>query len=156
MIYKRQLKFYRKFRNSCRNNPEATISKIFQQAVDKNISFLRHYKELNSDFSDPEECYKHHISVNMNNIEEKIKASHSADSDSILGTYYRINPEIKSPFFYHKPMCMETDRIIITQYRTGSHILRIQTGRSNEEQRNFKQLIITILLPIFRKYKASI
>ena len=74
----------------------------------------------------------------MNNIEEKIKVSHSADGDSILGTYYRINPEIKSPDFYHKQMCMETDRIIITHYRTGLHSLRIQTGRLNEEQRNLR------------------
>ena len=48
----------------------------------------------------------------MNNIEEKIKASHSADGDGILGTYYRINPEKKSPDFYNDPMCTETDRII--------------------------------------------
>ena len=33
-------------------------------------------------------------------------------------------------------MCIETDRIIITQYRTGSHSLRIQTGRANQEERN--------------------
>ena len=107
--------FYRKFRNSCRNNPEATLSKIFQQTVDKNISFLRYYKQLDSDVNDPEECYKHYMSVNMNNIEE---ASYSADGDSILGTYYRINPEIKSSDFYYKPMYMGTDRIIINQYRT--------------------------------------
>ena len=44
----------------------------------------------------------------MKNIEEKIKASHSTDGDSILGPYYRIKQEIKSPDFYHKPMCMET------------------------------------------------
>ena len=44
------------------------------------------------------------MSINMKNIEEKIKASHSADSDSILGTYYRINPELTSPNFYHKPI----------------------------------------------------
>ena len=31
---------------------------------------------------------------------------------------------------------METDRIIITKYRTGSHDLRIQKGRTTEEQRN--------------------
>ena len=35
-------------------------------------------------------------------------------------------------------MSMGTDRIIITRYRTGSHSLRIQTGSSNDEQRNVR------------------
>ena len=63
---------------------------------------MRNYKKLDSVFSDHEECYKYYVSADKNKIEEKIKESHFADSDSILGTYYRINPELKSPDFYHK------------------------------------------------------
>ena len=68
-------------------------------------------------------------------IVEKITMKHSQDTNSILGTYYRINPSLKSPVFYNKPLCFESNRITITKFRTGSHHLRIQTGRMTEENR---------------------
>ena len=70
--------------------------------------------------------------VNSDNVITK----YTADIDSVHGTYYRINPELKSPDFYEKPLCLESDRKIISQYRMGSHELRIQRGRLNAENRN--------------------
>ena len=104
--------------------------------MDKNITFLRHYKQLDRKFKDPDECYKFYVEESRSSITEKIREKHSLDISSILGTYYRINPSLISPEFYHKPICSETNRIIITQYRTGSHHLRIQTGRADDENRN--------------------
>ena len=36
---------------------------------------------------------------------------------------------------YHQMLCTESDRNILTKYRTGSHSLRIHTGRKNNEDR---------------------
>ena len=132
-LYKRQLKFFLKFKDFSINNPNTSISKIFLHAMNKNITFLKHYKKLDANFSNPEKCLTYYLQEFDKAIEEKIRAKHSVDIDSILGIYYRINPLLKSPEFYHKPVCMESDRIILTQYRTGSHNLRIQTGRLNSE-----------------------
>ena len=136
MIYKRQLKFFRKYRDGCLRNNTATTSNIFFQGVAKNITFLRHYRKLDTNFVSPEGCYDHYAkeSIEMNSVNVINKSS--ADINSLLGTYYRINPELKSPDFYEKPLCLESDRKIISQYRMGSHELRIQRGRINGENRN--------------------
>ena len=52
------------------------------------------------------------------------------DNDSKLGTYYRINPELKS-FIPRPQVILEIERILITRYRTGSHSLAIELGRSS-------------------------
>ena len=55
-------------------------------------------------------------------------AKHNQDPDSKLGTYYRVNPT-----FVHNVMNpqtnMEFERELITRYRTGSHLLAVETGR---------------------------
>ena len=48
------------------------------------------------------------------------------DIDSKLSTYLEVNPELKK-FEFNAPF--EPERIIITRYRTGSHNLKIETGR---------------------------
>ena len=58
--------------------------------------------------------------------------------NGILGTYFTINPLLQSPEFYRKPICLESQRTMTTQYRTGSHSLRIQTGRWNNERRDLR------------------
>ena len=55
------------------------------------------------------------------------------DPHSPLGTYQRINPCLQSCDIYKKPLINERDRSYITKYRTGSHKLRIHTGRINKE-----------------------
>ena len=133
-IYKRQLKFYRKFKSDCASDPLSSISKLFTQALEKNISFLRHYKKLDNNFTTPYDCSRYYNQESDAIFTTKILQS-ATDMDNILGTYYRINPELKSPGFYQKPSCIEINRKIITQYRTGSHNLRIHKGRANNEER---------------------
>ena len=54
-----------------------------------------------------------------------------------MGTYFRINPTLKSPGFYREASGNEYDRKIITRYRTGYHKLKINQGRqSNVEREN--------------------
>ena len=61
---------------------------------------------------------------------------YEGDSNSILGTYCKINPSLKSPEMYHNLSCVESEKLIITKYRTGSHELRIQSGRLRNETRD--------------------
>ena len=133
-IYKRQLKFYRKFKNDCAANPLSSISRVFHQASTKNIFFLRHYKNLDEKFDTPDECLKFFNMQCDEKFQEKIRFSVN-DPDSVLGTYLRINPALKTPEFYGKPTCMESNRKIITQYRTGSTNLGIHKGRVNDVKR---------------------
>ena len=58
------------------------------------------------------------------------------DTEGIYGTYLRINPNLVSSIFYHSYSIRETDRIILTKYRSGSHFLNIQKGRSARTQRS--------------------
>ena len=46
-----------------------------------------------------------------------------------LGTYSRINPDLETTLYCTTPTHYETDRILLTRYRTGSHSLRIESGR---------------------------
>ena len=50
------------------------------------------------------------------------------DIDSKLGAYYEVKPQITQPN-YAKMNLHEIERILLTRYRTGSHNLRIETGR---------------------------
>ena len=66
----------------------------------------------------------------------KIATESSKDADSKLGTYYRINPLLRS-FVPDKSKITENERITITRFRTGSHSLAIEIGRfSNTVREN--------------------
>ena len=134
-IYKKQLKYYRKLKNDCENNPTSSISVVFKHALDSRTTFIRHYKNLDEAFSTPEDCYRFHIKLYEAQTKTNIEAKHNIDADSILGTYKRINPTLQSPLFYKDIKCQEFDRITITKYRVGSHNLKIQSGRLAGEDR---------------------
>ena len=39
------------------NDPYSPITRIFDNAVNINIQFIRHYKQLDTTFADENECY---------------------------------------------------------------------------------------------------
>ena len=59
----------------------------------------------------------------------KVSIAAYHDSDSKLGTYYLVNPKLEAPRYED---IFELDRIVMTRYRTGSHNLRIETGRMSK------------------------
>ena len=136
MIYKRQLKFFHKVKEDCLNNPTSTIAKIFTLGIDTNTKFLRHYKELDEKFLTPEACFQFYVNQHKNKISAKIQIKYDNDVDSTLGTYKRINPTLVQPLLLRNICCHEIDRKIITRYRTGSHDLKIQSGRLTNTDRN--------------------
>ena len=59
-------------------------------------------------------------------MREKIEKAAREDSDSKLGTYLMVNPELGPPEYNLK---LEFQQVLITRYRTGSHNLRIEKDR---------------------------
>ena len=57
----------------------------------------------------------------------QIIANHDNNVDSKLGVYFTINPSLITPHYTND--ILELNRINLTGYRTGSHALRIETGR---------------------------
>ena len=60
------------------------------------------------------------------------------DLESYFGPYLKINPGLKCLEFYQRLLCLESDRIIITKYRSGSHDLKIQDGRLTKTRRDMR------------------
>ena len=58
---------------------------------------------------------------------ESINLAAVTDPDSKLGTYNRINPDLK-PYSAPKGM-LEGERKLLTRFRTGSHSLAVELGR---------------------------
>ena len=128
-IYKRQFKFFQKILDDCREYPNSPVSAIYKLALDSNTQFIRHYRKLENMFNTPKECYDHYVQEYEENLRSKIHQKFNADPDSALGTYCRVNPDLKTPTFNKNVACHELDRKIITRYRTGCHMLKIQAGR---------------------------
>ena len=80
---------------------------IIQLALDQNTQFLRHYTKLELTMNTPEQCYIHHANEHKQQIEQKVLEKFNADPDSILGTYYRVNPELNSPDLNLNTSCNE-------------------------------------------------
>ena len=86
---------------------------------------------LAESFENVEECEEKLVEVFKTSYENKIK--HAADDrDSRLGTYLTINPSLSKPEFDDK---LEFQRVCISRYRTGSHNLKIESGRLTSTNR---------------------
>ena len=72
---------------------------------------------------------------------ETIHQKGTNDADSCCGPYLKLNPSLLSPKFYHENSCLETDWLTLTRYRTGSHRLKINTGRHQRIPRQDRHCI---------------
>ena len=129
------MKFFRKMKEDCESNPASPITAIFNDALERNVTFIRHYKKLHETYSTPAECYQQISNKLTTDRRLKFEQSCNADENSILGTYHRLNPSLTTSILYKGICCFEHGRTIITRYRTGCHRLKIQSGRFGEEQR---------------------
>ena len=137
-IQKRQLKFFQKMKKDCADNPTSPITVIFHQALQENIPFLRHYKNLEQTYLTPQQCFDVQVVDHKRKCTEKLMEKFETDPDSPLGTYYQINTECQFPEFTINIFCNEFDRKILSRYRTGCHKLKIQSGRFTNEWRDSK------------------
>ena len=134
-IYKRQLNLFRKMKNDATRNPLSTISRFFIDIIHKKLPYIKHYMNLDEKFENAFHCYTFYENEQKTLFAEKNRGKEQRDRDSILGTYCRLNPALQTPAMYHQMLCTESDRNILTKYRTGSHSQQIHTGRNNNEDR---------------------
>ena len=57
------------------------------------------------------------------------------DDDSRLGCYLQVNQTLSKPA-YHTLLLLETDRLLLSRFRCGSHSLLIEIGRFNNLPQN--------------------
>ena len=126
-IYKRQFKFWSKIRDNL--NSPSSLATVYHQAIEKNTHFIRHYKNLHKQFSDEESCYNFYKNKFSMRMAENIKMKAQLVQYGIANDYIKINPKLTTPDYHKKHTIIENNRLIVTKYRTGSHYLRINTGR---------------------------
>lgn len=136
MIYKRQYKFWSKIKEDLMSNPESPISKVYQIAIDARLPFIKHYIDLHAKFSNENECFQFYLNRDTQEMHSRMRRKAQEDREGIYGTYLTINPNLVSPIFYHSYCIRETDRLLLTKYRSGSHFLNIQKGRCANIQRS--------------------
>ena len=131
-IKKLQHKFWTYSKEYMIENPESALAKVLSAAIEDNVHIIRYYKDLDTKFETPESCQN---SLRNNfEIKWRNKFSEENDSNSRLGTYYDINPELK-PWVPIPQNMMESERKIITRFRTGSHSLNIEIMRYSNIER---------------------
>ena len=116
--------------------PESALTKILNAGLHNNISYLKHYKILQSEFSAPETCQSTLEEQYFVSFKQKIVREAENDCDSRLGTYYRVNPTLQK-YVSNPQYIMEIERELVTHFRTGSYSLAIELGRySNTAREN--------------------
>ena len=124
-ITQQQLKFWSSIMELMNSNPNHYISKLVIATED--TPYIKYYKQITQQYTNAEK-YAEEFGRNLKSTREsKIRAAAAADEASRLGTYFTINPTLCQPNFDGK---LEFQRVLITKYRTGSHNLRIESGRT--------------------------
>jgi len=72
IVMKRQLKFFRKLKQDCAENPTSTISSIFNSAIRAKIPYLKHYIQLDDKFETTHQCYNYYVNEERELIVSKI------------------------------------------------------------------------------------
>ncbi len=123
-ITQQQLKFWLSIQEIVNTNPTHYISKLV--AATEDTGYVRYYKQLQQRYTTIDNCANLLNNNFKSTYESKTREVAESDSDSHLGTYLAINPSLSKPSYDNK---LEFQRVIVTRYRTGSHNLRIESGR---------------------------
>jgi hypothetical protein len=123
-ITKQQIKFWTAIEDIINTDPDHYISKLVK--IGETTDYIKYYKNLINTYSDTKICNDTMKNNYQNTMREKIEKAAREDTDSKLGTYFMINPELETPKY---DMKFEFQRVQVTRYRTGSHNLRIEKDR---------------------------
>ena len=113
-IKKHQLHFWNTLQENLSKTPETPLRKIIEKAEHVNSNYIKHYKYLVNLHENSKNCQK--------NLLNAFHAKAVSDVDSRFGAYMNINPELKNIDYQ---LLFETDRVIISRYRSSSHNLNI-------------------------------
>ena len=128
-ITKQQLNFWINLNTYLHENPEHPLSSLIEHGRRINLKYLAYYDNLEREYQNPQNCQNHLRDKFRSDCETKIrqKAEANNDDDSRFGVYRLVNPQSASPA--QRSDVLELERIIVSRYRSGSHNLRIETGR---------------------------
>ena len=125
-IKKRQLSFWKSIESNINENPDNPLKPIIEKAIEVNCKYLKYYKNLKNLYETPNTCQKRLVDAFGGITQRKILDKATADSDSKLGAYYKVNPDLQNMSY---ETLFEPDRVITSRYRTGSHNLMVERGR---------------------------
>ena len=117
----RQLKFWLKLVEDAAKEPNSYMSKLISLATEKKIPYIRYYKSLAESYSNAKTCKAELRQQHHTKWSSRINQSSADDTDSKLGVYKQINPELQQ-YTNDQPIPV-FERIHITRYRTGAHNL---------------------------------
>ena len=126
-IRKRQFLFWQKVLKKIEEDPSSVVSVIILSAINNNIHYLRHYKEL-SKFKSVNDCYGKYKDDFNKTMKDMITKKLEKGKCLALQDYMLLNKSLVVPDFYKTYLLSETDRKIVTRYRTGSNFLKTTTG----------------------------
>ena len=105
------------------------MGKLILKAKELNINYVGYYVKLEKDYNTPRNCLRVLSNSYKTSWQNEFIKEHNNDVNSKLGTYHLVNPQMKNPNVFYNRRTFETDRILLTLFRTGSHNLMIETGR---------------------------
>ena len=131
-----QLKFWLQMKQYTSLHPESALAKIWVIGIQRRSSYLHYYQQMENEYSEPKLCEDNIRNQTLESYKEKITRQYNSDSNSKLGIYYQINPNLVS--HVHTPQAiLEYERELVTRFRTGSHSLAVELGRySNTPREN--------------------
>ena len=128
-VYKRQFSFWKKVKDSIALDPDNEVSKLISLGINKNVTFLRHYKKLHRTFASSTNCSKFWLAKQTELLKSNLQAKLAAPTcGTIIADYVKINPTLVPPGYADK-FLLESDRRVLTKYRCGCNFLKINAGR---------------------------
>ena len=91
-IKKAQLKFWFSMNEYKLVYPESALAKVLSIGLNNNVSYMKYYGQLKTEFTDPSTCQETIEKTYYDMCKRKMQIEFEKDEDSKLGTYYRVNP----------------------------------------------------------------
>ena len=127
-ITRQQLKFWNTITSYLSENPDHPLAQVIEQAKELRLPYLQYYERLKADFEDTEACEESLNQSFRDACMTKIRQKAEEDENSRFGAYLLVNPQLEHPAHNYK-YNPEFERVLITRYRSGSHNLKIESGR---------------------------
>ena len=131
-ITSRQLKFWLKMNVYLQENNTSYLNRLVTLARHRELPYIGYYDSLVNEYVSATNCVTSLHNAIRDKWSTKINNAFSNDSDSRLGVYKLITPDLVPVKHENIP---EFERIVVTRYRCGSHYLEIEKGRMQQRDR---------------------
>ena len=98
-VKSRQLKFWMNLQEDMINKPDHYLSRLINKAIKKKIPYVLYYKKLADTYKDDKTCKNTLKEQYLDSWTPRVEHCSSDDSESKLGVYKQINPNLHRPAF---------------------------------------------------------